>query len=379
MKKFLISETEKKEILDKHKSFKLVLENKFKQKLVLSEQITAPTGNELIQKAKNVCPTLKNGVFVKIKGNRAIKITAAKDGSLSAVNNQPKYVVGDVLIYKSDMTFDVYDGTRAANNDWFKKGTYKWKCAGLTAQAEDFKATASKQQIDAEGWMTYDEAKAANINLTDPKYFEQKNINGTEYFRKRGIIQGGAGSQEQKNVIDFLTNRYGARFQSKLNQSPQGFCWAFQGEQPLVEPQWTLEKVVGGDAFGVKEGLQIFVSPECLSKIRKASKEVVSTESGFRKIDNDTCKDFLKNYMEAYENDVDTTTTAFTQLKKDVQSCKRKFCSKNISKTQGKCEGTWKLGFMGGSRKLDDIIDFFSGENNPIGTPPERTNPYRIA
>jgi predicted metalloprotease with PDZ domain len=93
MKKFLISETEKKEILDKHKSFKLVLENKFKQKLVLSEQLTSPTGNELIQKAKNVCPTLKNGVFVKIKGNRAIKITAAKDGSLSAVNNQPKYVV----------------------------------------------------------------------------------------------------------------------------------------------------------------------------------------------------------------------------------------------------------------------------------------------
>jgi hypothetical protein len=277
------------------------------------------------------------------------------------------------------MTYDVYDGTKAANNNWVKKGTYKWKCAGLTAQADDFSATAGKQEVDAGGWMTYDEAKAAGINLTDPKFYEQKTINGVQYFKKKGITVGGAGSQEQTEVIDFLTNRYGARFQRKLKQPSQGFCWAFQGEEPLSEPKWSLENVVGGAEYGVTEGLKIFVSPECLSKIRQASKDVVSTESGYRKIDNDTCKDFLKNYMEAYENGVDATTTAFTQMKKDVQSCKRKFCSKNISKTQGKCEGSWKLGLMGGSRKMDDIIDFFSGENNSIGTSPERTNPYRIA
>jgi hypothetical protein len=354
MKRFNINETEKKSILLMHKS-------------LMKEQVTTtpvvdPDLQKLRDMVKNGC--LKNGKIYKLKSTgkyiyRAISKT------------------GKQINFFADETYEVIDPT---NNKKIKNGRFDCAAAIKTkTQTDDFKATASKQQIDAEGWMTYDEAKAANINLTDPKYFEQKNINGTEYFRKRGIIQGGAGSQEQKNVIDFLTNRYGARFQSKLNQSPQGFCWAFQGEQPLVEPQWTSEKVVGGDAYGVKEGLEIFVSPECLSKIRQASKDVVSTESGYRKIDNDTCKDFLKNYMEAYENGVDATTTAFTQMKKDVQSCKRKFCSKNISKTQGKCEGSWKLGLMGGSRKMDDIIDFFSGENNSIGTSPERTNPYRIA
>ena len=383
MKKFIVSESEKNEILKQHKDYKFILENKLEEKIFISEQIAAPTGNDLITKAKSVCPSLKNGSFVKVGGNRAIKITATKDGSISAVTNKPKYVTGDVLVYKNDMTFDVYDGTKAANNTWVKKGTYKWKCAGLNAQADDFKATASQQQIDAEGWMTYDEAKAANINLSDTKFFDQKTINGKDYFKKKGITQGGVGgSAEQKEVIEFFNTRYGPRFQrTKDKVDPNnlgGFCWAFQGEQPLVEPLFELTRAVGSEEYKVKEGLQIFVNPACRKDVREKSRGVVSQESDFKQVDKRDCKDVLVEYMRGYENDVNTTTTAFQEMKKNAQACKRRFCSKDLKKSQGKCEGNWNLGLLGGSRKMDDIVDFFSGKQNPIGTPPDRQNPYRL-
>jgi len=382
MKKFIVSESEKNEILKQHKDYKFILENKLEEKIFLSEQLAAPTGNDLITKAKSVCPTLKNGSFVKVGGNRAIKITATKDGSLSAVTNKPKYVTGDVLVYKNDMTFDVYDGTKVANNSWVKKGTYKWKCAGLTAQSDDFKATASDQEIKAGGWMTYDEAKAANINLSDPQFYEQKKINGKDYFKKKGKTIGGAGSAEQTEVIDFLINRYGNRFQRTKDKvdpnNPGSFCWAFQAEQPLVEPKWSLVDVVGGAEYGVKEGLKIFVNPACLKDVRTASRGVVSQESEFKQVDKRDCKGVLVEYMRGYENGVDATTTAFQEMKRNAQACKRRFCSKDLKKSQGKCEGNWNLGFMGGSRKMDDIVDFFSGKENPIGTPPERQNAYRL-
>jgi hypothetical protein len=382
MKKFIVSESEKNQILKQHKDYKFILENKLEEKIFISEQIAAPTGNDLITKAKSVCPTLKNGSFVKVSENRAIKITATKDGSISAVTNKPKYVTGDVLIYKNDMTFDVYDGTKAANNSWIKKGTYKWKCAGLNAQADDFKATASDQEIKAGGWMTYDEAKLAGLNLTDRKYYDQKTINGVEYFKKAGKTIGGAGSAEQTEVIEFFNTRYGTRFQrtkDKLDANNLGgFCWAFEGEQPLSEPIWRETSAVGSAEYGVKSGMKIRLNPACFKDVRKTSKEVVSQESGFKQVDKGDCKDVLVEYMRGYENEVDTTTTAFQEMKKNAQACKRRFCSKDLKKSQGKCEGNWNLGLLGGSRKMDDIVDFFSGKENPIGTPPDRQNPYRL-
>jgi hypothetical protein len=358
MKLANFDEVEVKRILEMH--------SKEKKGTLINEQ-SSNSKTELETMITKGC--IKNGTLQALNTKMTPEKWSIKQ--ISAVDpNKKRYflITGEVLLY---------DGTKLT------KLQGKWDVnACRTKELKQASNIASSQEIEKGGWLTIDQAKQSNLDLT-PGMFETKIFNGIPYYRKAGKTIGGAASAEQKEVVGFLIDRYGARFQrTKDNldpKNPQSFCWAFQGEHPLVEPNWTLIDVVGGTEYGVKEGLKIFMSPACLKNVRKASKDVVSAESGFRKIDNDTCKDFLKNYMEAYENGVDTTTTAFTQLKKDVQSCKRKFCSKDISKTQGKCEGRWKLGLMGGSRKLDDIIDFFSGENNPIGTPPERTNPYRIA
>jgi hypothetical protein len=382
MKKLLISESEKNEILNKHNNFKLILQERkdLKNKgVVLSEQISRLSGDDLIRAAKKSCTKLQSGTFVNYKtGKLGIKLTATSDGPMDAATNKPKYLTGDVVIYTSDLNknneliYYVYDKNKI-------KGTYTWSCKAINAQADQFQKIASDQKIKAEGWMTQKEAEDAGLNISDSRFFEQTKIDGIDYFKKRGITVGGAGSAEQKQVVDFLTNRYGARFQIFKDKDPKGFCWAFQGEEPLVEPKWTLIDVVGGAQYGVKEGLKIYMSPECLKDVRTASKEVVKKESGLRQVDNKGCKDTLQEYLTGYENDVDTTTTAFQEMKRTVMACKRKFCNKNVQKTEGRCEGNWNLGLFGGSRKMDDIIDFFSGEENSIGTSPSRTNPYRIA
>jgi hypothetical protein len=384
MKKFVISESEKSEILKKHNDFKSILQENLKTKNngVLVEQIQKLSGDDLIKAAKKSCTKLQSASTVNFKnGKLALKLTATIDGPMDAATNKPKYVTGNVIIYTSDLNsrgeliYHVYDGNT-------KKASYTWSCKAINAQADDFQKTSSDQKIKAEGWMTFEEAKAAGVNLSDPKFFEQKKINGVEYFRKRGITVGGAGSKEQEQVIDFLNTRYGNRFQrlkDTLDSSkPDEFCWAFQGEQPTTEPVWNLNPVVGGAEFGV-EGLQIFRNPACLKGVRDRSKTVVSTEAGQRRVDNKGCKTTIDEYLQAYEDDVDTTSTAFQEMKRTVMACKRKFCSKNIQKTQGRCDGNWNLGLMGGSRRMDNIIDFFSGEENTIGDSPSRTNPFRIA
>ena len=357
MKLVKIDEVEVKRILEMH--------SKEKKGILINEQ-SSNSKTELEIMITKGC--IKNGTLQPINTKMTPEKWSIKQTSSSNPNKKRYFLItGDVLLY---------DGTKLT------KLSGKWDVnACRTKESKQVSDVASSQEIEKGGWLTIDQAKQSNLDLT-PGMFETKIFNGIPYYRKAGKTIGGAASAEQKEVVEFLTNRYGDRFQrikDKLDpNNPGSFCWAFQGEQPLVEPKWTLIDVVGGAEYGVKEGLKIFMSPACLKNVRNTSKQVVKQESGFKQVDNKTCKDTITEYMNAYENNVDSTTTAFKEMKDNISACKRKFCSKDIVKNQGKCNGNWNLGLFGGSRKMDDVIDFFSGKQNSIGTPPERTNPYRI-
>ena len=107
MKRFLISESEKNEILNQHDNFKSILQKKLNLKsnsIQLVEQIQKLTGDDLIKSAKKSCTKLQSGSLVNYKNSKlAIKITAPNDGPIDASTNKPKYLTGDVLIYTSDL------------------------------------------------------------------------------------------------------------------------------------------------------------------------------------------------------------------------------------------------------------------------------------
>ena len=101
----------------------------------------AQTGDDLIRDAKKSCETLQNAKLFRLNsdaapstGTLALKLEASIDGPINVKTGQPKYSIGDILIYKSDMSYDVYDGTQVAGGNWQKKGIYKWKCSGLNQE-----------------------------------------------------------------------------------------------------------------------------------------------------------------------------------------------------------------------------------------------------
>ena len=118
--------------------------------------------DELILKAKEVCTKLSKGTFVRVDGKLAIKLIASEDGPISESNNQRKYFTGDVLILKSDMMYDVYDGLSARNNNWLKKGTFKWKCENLTNSLAASNPNSNQQNSNSS-------SSSCNLTFSKPK------------------------------------------------------------------------------------------------------------------------------------------------------------------------------------------------------------------
>jgi hypothetical protein len=134
MKKFVITESEKKEIREKqHKELKKILIKKLQEKyenprILISEQTdwrdTAITGCKVFSRT-----TPKKARMVS-DGKTVIKISADTPFVTAYVSNNGndgKFVVGDVLFFFEDLTYVVYDPT----NNWAVKGTYKWGCKAV--------------------------------------------------------------------------------------------------------------------------------------------------------------------------------------------------------------------------------------------------------
>jgi hypothetical protein len=352
MKLYNLNEVEIKRILELH--------SKEKSRNLINEQASR---DQLEMLQKKDC--IKNGTVVQIKTKLTSETFAIRQISSKDPNKKRYFLnTGEVL---------EYDGSK------LKKLNGKWDVTGCkNKEIKQVITTGEEQEIKDGGWMTYDEAKKANLDFTTGMY-EQKIFGGVTYYRKTGKIIGGAGSKEKQEVIDFIEERFGTRFNRSVDDSStaKNFCWAFQREEPRIEPRWQLENVPGAEEYGMKN-LQIHVNPSCLKKIREKTKNVVSTEIGAREVDNDTCKDTIEKYFNAYRTGIDTQSTAFLEMKDTVMSCQRKFCSLDTEKTQGRCEGRWKLGLFGGSRKIDDVIDFFTGQSSKLGTNPPAKSPFRF-
>lgn len=357
--KFNLNNSEVKRILEMHANLK-------KKPLVLEQSSDSKT--ELESMVKKGC--IKNGTLQSLKDT---KITPEKWSikQVSASNpNRKRYflITGEVLLF---------DGTKLT------KLPGNWDVnACRTKEMSQVLDISSTQEIEKGGWVTIDQAKKDNLDLT-PGMFETKYFGGIPYYRKAGITIGGSGSAAQKEVIDYITKKYGERFVRGVNNydptKVPPYCWSFRGQDPLVDPEWEPFRVVGGKDYGVKEGLEILINPECYQSIRGKAKEIVSAEILNKDVDNKTCKDNILKYYQLYKSEPNPKSISFQEMKNTVISCKVKFCATNPG-PNGECNGKWNLGLMGGSRKMDDFIDFFSlVPGNPIANLRYGSkDPYRI-
>lgn len=322
MKKIVFNDSEKNNILEQHNKFKNILKEKLenaKKGLVIEQSV--PTGDELIKKAQKVCTKFNSGTFVKLSnGKLAIKVTAIND-------NLPKYKTGDILVVKSDMTYDVYDGTAAAQSKWTKKGTYTWKCDAIYKDARQAAAAAS-QAITAdlqsklddlkkrEGWVEYEELELPANGMSkqgadqgkygDPKIFDLGGGKSVKLYKKPGA-QGVTSVGYTKDQTDIIAKYHAKGYKLKDELTSDDKNWKF----------------VPIDVDGMPKGWGMYADPTGIAD--KAGSTDFEELSKNQDIDLKTCKNKLESYYSAFRERKVFPVSSFNQMRDTVQSCVNKW------------------------------------------------------
>jgi hypothetical protein len=332
MKKIILQESEKTEILSQHNRFKTILKETLDKKnkgldinnslLEQSQGIAQPpTGDELIKKAQQVCNTLKSAKLFKLNnGTLGLNLKASVDGPLDSTTNKPKYVAGDVLIYQNNMIYDVYDGTKVVGGDWQKKGTYRWKCGAINQEYNNQTAAAKKAEED-----------------------------------KKAQIQQGLTTQQKQFSDGLVAQGY------VIDPSP----WDITSKR-LKKAD--IEKIPGLEVL-FPNGLNVYYDPTLQNK---GDIQGYKERSANMTIDVNTCKDFVQTYWDDYKGggEGNLEDTQFADLKNKVQACANKW----YPKWSGLSGGV--LGIGDGQNRLNDKIDVLTGRKTSyegVGIPSRTT------
>jgi len=317
MKRIVLQESEKTEILNQHNRFKNILKETLDKKNKglgiddsLLEQtqdpIQPPTGDALIRKAQQVCNTLKSGKLFKLNnGTLALNVKASVDGPMDSTTSKPKYVAGDVLIYQNNMNYDVYDGVKVASGDWQKKGTYRWKCSAINQE--------------------YDTQTAAAKEAEAKKKAEEQS----------GLDLG------KKEFIKMLTD------QGYIIKPTPGQIASNRLKPVQLGTIPNLEKYF-------REGLDVYYDP---TKRSTSNVNAYKERAGKMVADVNTCKEIIETYWGDYSGggEGDLTDTQFLDTKNQAQACANKY----YPKWNGLQGGV--LGIGSGQNNLNDIIDVLTG------------------
>ena len=300
MKRILINETEKNEILNQHKDFKKILEEKkinLDKGLMIEQRVQDPifldkfTISQVIAKCVSN-PNIK-AVNYLFKGKPAIKVNSGPD-NVKIYTNEPNTNFGGYNSY-------------ILNTEETKilKGPMSWKCSKLYAE-DDAQAAAAK------------EAEA----------------------KKKAEEQAGLDSG-QKEFIKMLTDQ-GYIIDPTPGQIASNRLKPVQlGTIPKLEKYFP-------------NGLNVYYDPTKRSEsdvtkyAERAAKMVASV---------DTCKTIIQTYWDDYSGggEGDLTDTAFLDTKNQAQACANKY----YPKWNGLKGGI--LGIGDGQNHLNDIIDVLTG------------------
>jgi len=333
MKKFLIEEIEKNEILSMHKA----LMNE--QKMSLGEQDTKAGINsqEDILRKSVQAGCLRNG-----------KILTNADRSKFIYRATTKS--GKEVEFLSDMTYKFRDGSKSG----------RWECPQLSSLET---SQAAAQQIAADvdskiatemkkGWKKLETLKSEGVDLTTlDKVFDKIVIGNVALFRPKG---SSTTFTPGTSTVDF-------------NNDQQSFVDTFIAKGYKLNPtrleQNSLVKVTGeqlgapADLF--PNGLVMWYDPNQQSTIRGGENSILSDILDNQSINRTTCRKNVKDFFELYRrrNSAQVDPATVDRAKRIVQACRD--------------EHYGKWGVTGG-KNVDDMLDVLSGrkEGGPLSTGP---------
>jgi hypothetical protein len=336
MKKFLIEESEKTQILMMHKS---LFEQADDKPITDDQADEKPITDE--QKLRNAISVgcLKNGSLKRQKSTG--RIYYKKESVKQA---------GKMVRFFPNMTYEFEDGS--------SKG--KWSCPQLAAAAATAAVTATQQaEIDSKiatemkkGWKKLETLKAEGVDLTTlDKVFDKQVIGNVALFRPKG------------SSTTFTSGTSTADF----NNDQQSFVDTFTAKGYKLNPtrleQNSLVKVTGeqlgapADLF--PNGLVMWYDPNQQSSIRGGENSILSDILDNQSINRTTCRKNVKDFFELYRrrNSAQVDPATVDRAKRIVQACRD--------------EHYGKWGVAGG-KNVDEMLDILSGrkEGGPLSTGP---------
>ena len=315
MKRTLINENEKNEILNQHKDFKKILEEKkisLNKGLVIEQRIQEPIFLDKFTISQVISKCVKNpnvtAINAKFKGKPAIKVISGPD-NVKIYTNEPNTDFGG---------YNSYILNTAENK--ILKGPMSWKCSKLY-QEDDAKTAADKKAEE----------------------------------EKKAQIQQGLTTQQKQFSDGLVAQGY------VIDPSP----WDITSKR-LKKAD--IEKIPGLEVL-FPNGLNVYYDPTLQNK---GDIQGYKERSANMTIDVNTCKDFVQTYWDDYKGggEGNLQDTQFADLKNKVQACANKW----YPKWSGLSGGV--LGMGDGQNRLNDKIDVLTGRKTSyegVGIPSRTT------
>lgn len=239
MRKILISEQEKNEILNKHKNFKKILENEL-EKLNRGLTLEQTSDRDVLDTAETM-GCLRNGKIEPIGGKEGY-VKIAK-GSIPNVIE-----VGDKVVQYADFTFFVYP-----KGSQTPKGPYKWECDKLDDSTTKTSSTTANNTGQNTTTSTPDINQRAKNELQQFSATPESCVTTIELFYETwedNITQmNPAIFDDLKKQSQICANYFNGRWKGKLGRGPVRKKIAIlQGDNmyggPSGTSKWRLEKPV---------------------------------------------------------------------------------------------------------------------------------------
>lgn len=239
MRKILISEQEKNEILNKHKNFKKILENEL-EKLNRGLTLEQTSDRDVLDTAETM-GCLRNGKIEPIGGKEGY-VKIAK-GSIPNVIE-----VGDKVVQYADFTFFVYP-----KGSQTPKGPYKWECDKLDDSTTKTSSTTANNTGQNTTTSTPDINQSAKDELQQFSATPENCVTTIELFYETwedNITEMNPEIFDKlKKQSQICANYFNGRWKGKLGRGPVRKKIAIlQGDNmyggPSGTSKWRLEKPV---------------------------------------------------------------------------------------------------------------------------------------
>lgn len=313
MRKLVIQESEKTDILSKHK--------------IIKEQTDTKATGE-------ISPEL--GLLRK-----AVKAGCLKQGKILSNKENTKFIYrattksGKQVDFFPDMTYKFSDGVGG-----------KWKCdkmmqidaQTIATNADNASKIASFKKA---GWKTKDELVGVDLNTIDNVY-DKQTVGDVVLYKIRG------------NVNDLTLNTGTAEF----NKLQKDFIDDYVAKGYELNPDRVkrskmvavTDKDLGAPADLFPNGLILYYDPTKQSAIDSKDQSVLGSVLKNQSIDRQACRknveDYFKSFKQKYSVVVDNPT--IFKAKRIVQACKDQYYPN-------------KWGILGGGNKLDNYLEILSG------------------